>query len=568
MRYHVLATDYDGTIAHDGIVAPSTVSSLERLAASGRKLVLVTGRELPDLQDAFPELEVFDRVVTENGALLYRPGTREERLLTEPADERLASRLRDDGVSPLSVGRAILATWEPNDGAVLDAIRELGLELEIIFNKGAVMVLPAGVTKATGLQAALLELGLSAHDAVGVGDAENDHAFLTLCEMAAAVANALPALKDRSDLVLDRDHGAGVEELVERLLADDLATLDATLVRQRIGFNEEGGELVGPSSPRERVLVAGSSGSGKSTMVTAFLERLMARAYQVCLVDPEGDYEHLGDAVQMGRADRAPKAEEVVDVLDDPARSVVVNLLGLPLEDRPAFFEDLLGRLVGLRARTGRPHWLIVDEAHHLLPTGWQPKETATTGLDGLLLVTVHPHKVATGVLRTIDLAVACGSDAPKTIRSIAEIIGRPVPNTDGSVSDGEALAWALAPKDAEPTQFRPARPEGERQRHRRKYASGELGPDKSFWFRGPDDRLNLRAQNLTLFLQLADGVDDETWLYHLRQGEYSAWIKESINDPELAAEVAAVEEDRALRADESRERIRAVVEDRYTAPV
>jgi energy-coupling factor transporter ATP-binding protein EcfA2 len=410
-------------------------------------------------------------------------------------------------------------------------------------------------------------VGLSAHETVGVGDAENDHAFLTLCEVAAAVSNALPALKERCDLVLDGDHGAGVEELIDRLLADDLASLDGDLERQLVGFNDDDGPFVGPATPRERVLVAGSSGSGKSTTVTAFLERLMARAYQVCLVDPEGDYEHVHDAVQLGRADRAPKAEEVIEALEDPSRSVVVNLLGMPLEDRPAFFGDLLGRVVALRARTGRPHWLIVDEAHHLLPTGWQPKEEATAELEGLLLVTVHPAKVATTILRAIDLAVAFGADAPKTIRAIADLLERPAPSTEGSVPDGEALAWDLGAEDAQPRRFRPARPEGERQRHRRKYASGELGPDKSFWFRGPDERLNLRAQNLTLFLQLADGVDDETWLHHLRQGEYSAWIKESIDDPELAAEVAAVEEDAAMSADDSRRRIREVVEDRYTTP-
>ena len=567
MRYHVVACDYDGTIAHDGVVAPATVTALERLAGSGRKLVLVTGRELADLKQAFPHLDLFDRVVVENGAVLYRPESRDERVLTEPADERLAERLREKGVKPLSVGRAIVATWEPNEGIVLDAIRELGLELEILFNKGAVMVLPAGITKASGLQAALLELGLSAHEAVGVGDAENDHAFLTLCEVAAAVANALPVLKDRCDVVLDGDHGAGVEELVDRLLEDDLAALDGTLVRQRIGFSDDDGTFAGPVSPRQRVLVAGSSGSGKSTMVTAFIERLMARAYQVCLVDPEGDYEQVVDAVQLGRADRAPKAEEVTDTLEDPTRSAVVNLLGMPLEDRPAYFEDLLGRIVALRARTGRPHWLIVDEAHHLLPTDWQPKEEATATVEGLLLVTVHAHKVATSIMRTIDLAVACGADAPETVRAIAEVVGRGAAPIDGSARDGDTLAWAIGTDEAKATWFRPARPEGERQRHRRKYASGELGPDKSFWFRGPDDRLNLQAQNLQLFLQLADGVDDETWLHHLRQGEYSAWIDDSINDPELAAEVAAVEEDAALSADDSRRRIREVVEERYTTP-
>ena len=81
-------------------------------------------------------------------------------------------------MSPLSVGRSIVATWEPNEGLVLQAIKELGLELEIIFNKGAVMILPSGVNKATGLVAALDELELSPHNVIGVGDAQNDHAFL------------------------------------------------------------------------------------------------------------------------------------------------------------------------------------------------------------------------------------------------------------------------------------------------------------------------------------------------------------------------------------------------------
>ena len=101
-------------------------------------------------------------------------------------------------------------------------IRELGLELQVIFNKGAVMVLPAGVNKASGLAAALEDLGLSPHNVVAIGDAENDHALLAMAECSAAVANALPMLKARADLVTAGDHGAGVVELIERLIEDDL----------------------------------------------------------------------------------------------------------------------------------------------------------------------------------------------------------------------------------------------------------------------------------------------------------------------------------------------------------
>ena len=225
MRYLALACDYDGTLATDGVVDDATVTALERVRASGRRLILITGRELDELLAVFPRLELFDRVVAENGALLYRPAGREIALLAEPPPEAFARALVERGVRPLSVGRVIVATRTPHETAVLDAIHELGLDRQIIFNKGAVMVLPSGVNKATGLNAALGELGLSAHDTVGVGDAENDHAFLALCACAVAVANALPALKDHVHLVTEAARGAGVVELIDALVADDLREL-------------------------------------------------------------------------------------------------------------------------------------------------------------------------------------------------------------------------------------------------------------------------------------------------------------------------------------------------------
>src|SRR5262245_30324507 len=166
MRYLVLAADFDGTLASDGRVAATTVDALERFAATGRKLVLVTGRELDELLAIFPGVGVFDRVVAENGALLYRPETRERAALGDPPPAAFVRELERRGVAPLSVGRSIVATVHPNERVVLDTIRDLGLELHVIFNKGAVMVLPAAVNKASGLKAALGELGLSLRNAV------------------------------------------------------------------------------------------------------------------------------------------------------------------------------------------------------------------------------------------------------------------------------------------------------------------------------------------------------------------------------------------------------------------
>src|SRR5215207_7488465 len=148
MRYQALATDYDGTLAHHGRVNGQTIKSLEAFLATGRRLIMVTGRELPELLTVFPHIELFEWVVAENGGLLYRPSTKEEKPLGEAPPQSLIDALAAKKVEPISFGRSIIATWEPHETAVLETIRELGLEWQVIFNKGAVMVLPAGVNKA------------------------------------------------------------------------------------------------------------------------------------------------------------------------------------------------------------------------------------------------------------------------------------------------------------------------------------------------------------------------------------------------------------------------------------
>jgi len=220
--FRVLATDYDGTIASRGVVDEQTLAALDRLRASGRKLVLVTGRELSDLRSVFDHMDRFDVIVAENGAVLFKPGTCREVVITEPASPELVKLLVARGVQPLSVGHAIIATREPYERTVLDVIKALGLEMQVTFNKGAVMVLPSGVNKATGLMAALRELQLNPESTVAIGDAENDHALLDLCGCSVAVGNALPAVKQRADFVTRGTHGAGVAELIDLWLQDGL----------------------------------------------------------------------------------------------------------------------------------------------------------------------------------------------------------------------------------------------------------------------------------------------------------------------------------------------------------
>ncbi len=235
MRYQALACDYDGTLAHDGELAATTAAALVRLRESGRRLLMVTGRELEELKQVCPVLDLFEIVVAENGALLYRPADNEIRLLCPPPSPLLVERLRAARVEPFSVGHAIVATREPYDTVVQKVIAELGLSVQVIFNKGAVMILPEGVNKATGLEAALSEMQLAPAAVVGVGDAENDHAFLEQCGLGVAVANALPMLKSRADIVTQGARGDGVIELINRMLENDLADVRPRALKPRSG---------------------------------------------------------------------------------------------------------------------------------------------------------------------------------------------------------------------------------------------------------------------------------------------------------------------------------------------
>jgi hydroxymethylpyrimidine pyrophosphatase-like HAD family hydrolase/energy-coupling factor transporter ATP-binding protein EcfA2 len=576
LRYFCLISDYDGTLAHDGQVTESTLQALKRVKASGRKLVLATGRELPELLRVFPETSLFDLAVVENGALLYNPATGEKRLLAEPPQATFVEELRRRGVTPLSVGECIVATWHPHETEVLEVIRSMGFELQVIFNKDAVMILPSGINKGTGVKAALDELGLSTHNTVGVGDAENDHAFLGICECSVAVGNALPVLKERADVVTQKTHGAGVEEIIEQLLTDDLRSLQPRLKRHDIllGHKENGEEFcLGPYGTR--VAVTGPSGGGKSTVVTAIVERLIQKQYQVCVVDPEGDYDDVAQFVTLGASDRIPGISEILEVLKNAGSSISINLLGVPLADRPSYFVGLLPRLQELRARTGRPHWIVIDEAHHLLPSELDSASLSIpSSLGSFALITVHPKSVSKALLDAVNCVIAIGPEPGEIIEEVNEGSGKAwalpeatAPSESGpEVRSGEMMVWQLPESNGpEKVTLEPAKIE--LRRHKRKYAAGQLGEDKSFYFRGPQGKLNIRAQNLNLFAQIAEGVDEETWSYHLKQNDYSEWLREAVKDDAVADEIAMVERNTKLPPAESRARILETIRKHYTGP-
>jgi hydroxymethylpyrimidine pyrophosphatase-like HAD family hydrolase len=218
MRFKAVAADYDRTLANDGQVSKKTLKMLVGVRESGRKLILITGREIESLGSVCPDLSFFDLIVAENGALLYWPSTGEEKPLCKIASAEFVEALKRSGANPLSVGRCVVATVRPYEVAAHEAARRLSLDLQVIFNRESVMVLPAGVDKGTGFRAALAELHLPSESVLGIGDGENDYAFLNFCGFSVAVANAIPRLKEQVHMVTSGKNGTGVVEVLQKLL--------------------------------------------------------------------------------------------------------------------------------------------------------------------------------------------------------------------------------------------------------------------------------------------------------------------------------------------------------------
>ncbi|MGA7330027.1 MAG: HAD hydrolase family protein [Rhodomicrobium sp.] len=447
---------------------------------------------------------------------------------------------------------------------MLEVIRDLGLELEIIFNKGSVMVLPAGINKASGLIEAVRSLGLSPHNVVGVGDAENDHAFLRCCGCAVAVANALPSLKEAANAVMKGERGEGVIELVERLRHAETSLIPPERHAIPVGKDRDGKEyFIVPQNGS--VLIAGSSRIGKSTLATALTEKMSAKKFEFCVFDPEGDYLELENAVPAGSPKIPPNLEEVMKLLGKLGANTVVNTQAMEIAERPGFFATLFPQIESVRARTGRPHWLLIDEAHHLLPASrGGMEEVLPEKLDAAVFITVYPDAVAPEALRMVKTVVALGPHAKEIIETFCKTVGVEPPRELPQPREKEVLVYSV---NGEAFTINPERPEQQHRRHIRKYAVGDLGPERSFYFRGPENALHLRAQNLMMFLQIAEGVDDRTWEFHRQRGDYSKWFRNAIKNGELADEAEKIEQDGQLGPKESRERIKDEVLRRYTAP-
>jgi len=217
-NFSLLAFDYDGTLATGGSVAPSTLDALKDLLITGRKLVLVSGRQLPELIDIFPELALFAWVIAENGGVIHETATGQSDVIGDPPPAEFLRALEERGIEPVARGRVIVATASSYSDTLLTLIQSMALTHRVILNKDSAMILPEGVNKGSGLLWVLKRLGLSKEDVIGVGDGENDADLFRVSGLRVAVANAVSELKEMADWVTPGSAGSGVEQLSELLL--------------------------------------------------------------------------------------------------------------------------------------------------------------------------------------------------------------------------------------------------------------------------------------------------------------------------------------------------------------
>ncbi|MGA7989045.1 MAG: HAD family hydrolase [Candidatus Dormiibacterota bacterium] len=227
MRHRVLACDYDGTLATEGVVSPAVVESLERISRSGIRLILVTGRTREELYGVFDPGNLFAALIIENGAVVIESSGGEETLLAPRLPRALVEELRHVGVDPLIVGRVLCSTDVSQLPKLLAAITKLGIDRQVVRNRNSTMVLPPGISKRTGLEVALRAIGELPGATVAVGDGENDVALFAVAGVSVAVANAVDLLKARADVVLTRPNGKGVADLADALVSGNLGALTA-----------------------------------------------------------------------------------------------------------------------------------------------------------------------------------------------------------------------------------------------------------------------------------------------------------------------------------------------------
>jgi len=346
MIWRALACDYDGTLASEDRLGPDTLGALEATRRAGVRLILVTGRTFFELLRVCERVDVFDAVIAENGGVLYFPAKGMMRSLGPMPPPRLLAALDEKGVSYLA-GRTIIGVHRGDEARVRDALTSVGARLENVYNRASLMLVPPGISKGTGVRQAIQALGLSFHDVLAIGDAENDLELFEACGWTACPGDAVPDLKTRADFVFPGDNGRSVAQaIVGPILGDRLPLAASPRHRVAIGWSPQTSEATSVPARGVNILVQGDTLSGKSWLAGALVEHMVERRYSVCVIDPEGDHGVLGTLPGVSCVDVTdePGWRRALERLDhDTSASVVLDLSALDNDRKVALIAAGLG---------------------------------------------------------------------------------------------------------------------------------------------------------------------------------------------------------------------------------
>jgi hydroxymethylpyrimidine pyrophosphatase-like HAD family hydrolase len=548
--FQVVALDLDGTIASGGDLSAKALDAIDQVRRDGVVVILVTGRIAAELHAEFPQLaDHVDASVLENGAVAVIDGT--ARALAMPVDAALFDALADHGV-PHRRGQVLVAVDGEHAATVLKVIGELGLDCQIVRNRDSLMVLPAGVTKGTGLRVVLSELNLSAHNTIAVGDAENDLSLFGIAEVGAAVVNAVPSVREHADLVLDAEDGDGVASLLTGPYLSGARRLCPQRWWIDVGTFDDGTPVEIPGS-QARIFIGGPAGSGKSYLAGLMAERWILAGYCVLVIDPEGDHNELQtlNKVQVVDARRyLPEPTDLVNTLLRPNNSIVLDMSGLAERDKPDYLHRLRTTVEAYREHHGFPHWVIYDEAHllgNLQSARWVRRA-------GYVLSSFAPASLPAEEITGADVVLeltkdeaSSGVTSKKLLRATARFGSEP------------ARSFTIA--DRHTTHVR----------HRHKYADVSLPAERQFYFRSVEGQHLAPATTMYGFGAAIRQLDPQALRYHLERGDFSRWLDGTIADKEFAAHVAAWEDELLAHEAADLERIRhrliKGVEERYLNP-
>lgn len=546
--FRAVALDLDGTLT-DGDQLTDSAMAVVKAGRAERRMILVTGRIFDELEASFPGLwHEFDAVVTENGAVLHT-GTG-ARPLASPVDPAVRQALADRGVSARA-GQVLLALAAEDSVAAVEVIAGLGLDCQVARNRGAAMILPAGVTKGTGLLAALDELGLSQHNAIAAGDAENDLALLHAAEVGAAVANAVPSLAAHADLHLGSRNGAGVAELLSGPLLTGQRRLCPGRRWVQIGTFDDGQPVLVPGS-QGSLLIAGDSGAGKSYLAGLLAERWIGAGYSVLIVDPEGDHVGLTQRPGVHLVDAAahlPGPTDLLAIARTGRSSLILDLSGLPQASKSDYLSRLPAAVAAERAGHGIPHWVITDEAHLTQYADADQPRGPGFAEPGTCIATWRPDTVPAGVRGTVDITLVTTGTPPAAANAPMA-----VPRA--------AIAVAGQP----PRPFTVATRISPHVRHQRKYTATPLPPHRRFYFHTAGEPA--AAATVEEFGRYIRHCDPAILAYHLARGDFSRWITGALADHSLGMHLAAIERDldhrHAAELERARNRIIHAIDSRY----